>query len=183
MVISIVLTLAGLISVFSLPISLYPEITPPMVVVSASYPGASAEVISKTVGIPLEQEINGVENMLYMDSTSENSGSYSLSITFAIGTDPDMAQVKVQNRIQQALSKLPESVQRQGLTVKRRSSDTLGFLTAYSPNKTHDRMFLSNYVQNNIKDNLSRVNGVGEVQVHASPLSMRVWLNTDNSQL
>lgn len=96
MVISIVLTLAGLISVFSLPISLYPEITPPMVVVSASYPGASAEVISKTVGIPLEQEINGVENMLYMDSTSENSGSYSLSITFAIGTDPDMAQVKVQ---------------------------------------------------------------------------------------
>ena len=179
MVISIVLTLAGLISVFSLPISLYPEITPPMVVVSASYPGASAEVISKTVGIPLEQEINGVENMLYMDSTSENSGSYSLSITFAIGTDPDMAQVKVQNRIQQALSKLPESVQRQGLTVKRRSSDTLGFLTAYSPNKTHDRMFLSNYVQNNIKDNLSRVNGVGEVQVHASPLSMRVWLNTD----
>ena len=179
MVISIVLTLAGLISVFSLPISLYPEITPPMVVVSASYPGASAEVISKTVGIPLEQEINGVENMLYMDSTSENSGSYSLSITFAIGTDPVMAQVKVQNRIQQALSKLPESVQRQGLTVKRRSSDTLGFLTAYSPNKTHDRMFLSNYVQNNIKDNLSRVNGVGEVQVHASPLSMRVWLNTD----
>ena len=118
MVISIVLTLAGLISVFSLPISLYPEITPPMVVVSASYPGASAEVISKTVGIPLEQEINGVENMLYMDSTSENSGSYSLSITFAIGTDPDMAQVKVQNRIQQALSKLPESVQRQGLDRK-----------------------------------------------------------------
>ena len=179
MVISIVLTLAGAIAVFSLPISLYPEITPPMVVVSASYPGASAEVISKTVGIPLEQEINGVENMLYMDSTSENSGSYSLSITFAVGTDPDMAQVKVQNRIQQALSKLPESVQRQGLTVKRRSSDILGFLTAYSPNGKHDRMFLSNYVQNNIKDNLSRVQGVGEVQVHASPLSMRVWLNTD----
>ena len=179
MVISIVLTLAGAIAVFSLPISLYPEITPPMVVVSASYPGASAEVISKTVGIPLEQEINGVENMLYMDSTSENSGSYSLSITFAVGTDPDMAQVKVQNRIQQALSKLPESVQRQGLTVKRRSSDILGFLTASSPNGKHDRMFLSNYVQNNIKDNLSRVPGVGEVQVHASPLSMRVWLNTD----
>lgn len=179
MVISIVLTLAGAIAVFSLPISLYPEITPPMVVVSASYPGASAEVISKTVGIPLEQEINGVENMLYMDSTSENSGSYSLSITFAVGTDPDMAQVKVQNRIQQALSKLPESVQRQGLTVKRCSSDILGFLTASSPNGKHDRMFLSNYVQNNIKDNLSRVPGVGEVQVHASPLSMRVWLNTD----
>lgn len=179
MVISIVLTLAGAIAVFSLPISLYPEITPPMVVVSANYPGASAEVISKTVGIPLEQEINGVEDMLYMDSSSENSGSYSLSVTFKVGTDPDMAQVKVQNRIQQALSKLPESVQRQGLTVKRRSSDILGFLTARSPNSAHDRMFLSNYVQNNIKDNLSRVPGVGEVQVHASPLSMRVWLNTN----
>lgn len=179
MVISIVLTLAGAIAVFSLPISLYPEITPPMVVVSASYPGASAEVIAKTVGIPLEQEINGVEDMLYMDSTSENSGSYSLSISFKVGTNPDMAQVKVQNRIQQALSKLPESVQRQGLTVKRRSSDTLGFLTVHSPKGTKDSMFLSNYVQNNIKDNLSRVDGVGEVQVHASPLSMRVWLNTD----
>lgn len=179
MVISIVLTLAGAIAVFSLPISLYPEITPPMVVVSASYPGASAEVIAKTVGIPLEQEINGVEDMLYMNSTSDNSGSYSLEITFKVGTDSDMAQVKVQNRIQQAVSKLPESVQRQGLTVKRRSSDILGFLTVSSPNGTHDRQYLSNYVQNNIKDNLSRVDGVGEVQVHASPLSMRVWLNTD----
>lgn len=105
-VISIVLSIAGLISVFSLPISLYPEITPPEIVVSANYPGASAEVIAKTVGIPLEEEVNGIENMIYMSSSSEDS-QYSLTITFAVGTDPDMAQVKVQNRIQQAQSKLP----------------------------------------------------------------------------
>ena len=110
MVISIVLTLAGAISIFSLPISLYPEITPPMVTVSANYPGASAEVLAKTIGIPIEQEINGVEDMLYMDSSSQNDGSYSLSVTFKVGTDPDMAQVKVQNRVQQATPKLPSSV-------------------------------------------------------------------------
>ena len=110
MVISIVLTLAGLISVFSLPISLYPEITPPMVTVSANYPGASAEVLAKTVGIPIEQEVNGVEDMLYMDSSSSNNGSYSLSISFKVGTDPDMAQVKVQNRVSQATPKLPSEV-------------------------------------------------------------------------
>ena len=115
MVISIVLTLAGIISVFSLPIALYPEITPPEVVVSASYPGASAEVIAKTVGIPLEEEINGVEDMLYMSSSSENS-SYQLTVTFKVGVDRDMAQVKVQNRIQQAQSKLPTDVTRQGQT-------------------------------------------------------------------
>lgn len=179
MVISIVLTLAGLISVFSLPISLYPEITPPEVVISATYPGASAEVLAKTVGIPLEQEVNGIEDMIYMDSSSENSGRYSLTVTFKVGVDPDMAQVKVQNRIQQALSKLPTEVQRQGLTVKRRSSDILGFLTVLSPNGTHTKLELSDYVENNMKNNLSRVPGVGEVSVHASKLSMRVWLNAD----
>lgn len=179
MVISIVLTLAGAIAVFSLPISLYPEITPPEVTVSARYPGASAEVLASTVGIPLEEEVNGVEDMLYMSSTSENSGSYRLTVTFAVGVDPDMAQVKVQNRIQQALTKLPEEVQRQGISVKRRSSDILGFITVLSPNRTHDKLFLSNYVENNIKNNLSRVYGVGEVSVHASKLSMRVWLDAD----
>lgn len=179
MVISIVLTLAGAISVFSLPISLYPEITPPMVTVSANYPGASADVLAKTVGIPIEQEINGVEDMLYMDSTSQNNGSYSLSVSFEVGTDPDMAQVKVQNRVQQATPKLPSEVQRQGISVTRRSSDILGFLSARSPKGTHDRKFISNYVENNIKNNLARVNGVGEVSVHASPLSMRVWLNAN----
>ncbi len=178
MVISIVLTLAGIISVFSLPISLYPEITPPEIVVSASYPGASAEVIAKTIGIPLEAEINGVEDMLYMSSSSEDS-KYSLTVTFKVGVDRDMAQVKVQNRIQQAQSKLPTDVTRQGLTVKSRSSNILGFISLISPNKTYSQMQLSDYVQNNIKDALGRVSGVGEVNVYSSPLSMRVWLNAD----
>ncbi len=178
MVISIVLTLAGAISVFSLPISLYPEITPPEVVISASYPGASAEVIAKTIGIPLEQEINGVEDMLYMNSSSENS-QYSLTVTFKVGVDRDMAQVKVQNRIQQATSKLPTEVTRQGLTVKSRSSNILGFISIISPNNTYTQLQLSDYVQNNVKDSLSRVSGVGEVSVHAARLSMRVWLDAD----
>lgn len=179
MVISIVLTLAGAIAVFSLPISLYPEITPPTIRVSTTYPGASAEVIANTVGIPLEENINGVEDMLYMDSSSDATGSYGLTVTFKVGTDPDMAQVKVQNRVQQALSQLPAEVQQQGVTVSRRSSDQLGFLTARSPKGTHDTLFLSNYVQNNIKKNLIRVDGIGEVNVYAPPLSMRVWLDAN----
>lgn len=179
MVISIVLTLAGAISLFSLPISLYPEVTPPTIVVSATYPGASAEVIANTVGIPLEETINGVEDMLYMDSTSDSAGSYDLTITFKVGTNPDMAQVKTQNRVQQALSKLPAEVQQQGITVSRRSSDILGFLTARSPKGTMSELQLSDYVQNSIKKNLLKVNGVGEVNVYAAALSMRVWLDAD----
>lgn len=178
MVISIVLTLAGVISVFSLPIALYPEITPPEVVVSATYPGASAEVVAKTIGIPLEEEVNGVEDMLYMSSSSEDS-KYQLTVTFKVGVDRDMAQVKVQNRIQQAQNKLPTEVTRQGLTVRSRSSNILGFITIGSPNGTHTPLELSDYVQNNIKNNLARVYGVGEVNVYSSKLSMRVWLDAD----
>ena len=178
-VIAVVMTLAGVISIFSLPISLYPQITPPEVNVSANYIGASAEVVANTVGIPIEQQVNGVEDMLYMSSTSSNSGDYSLSISFEVGTDPDMAQVKVQNRVQQAMSKLPTDVQRNGVNVRRRSSDILGFLNVRSPKGTHDEQFLSKYVENNIKNNLSRVYGVGEVNVHAAPLAMRVWLDAD----
>jgi len=178
MVVSLVLTLAGAIAVFSLPIALYPEITPPEVVVTASYPGASAEVIAKTVGIPLEEEVNGIENMLYMNSSSEDS-RYQLTVTFKVGMDPDMAQVKVQNRIQQATSKLPTDVTRQGLSVKTRSSNILGFISITSPNKTFDTQALSNYVQNNVKNPLARVKGVGEVNVYSPKLSMRVWLDAD----
>ena len=177
-VISIVMALAGIISVFSLPIALYPEITPPEIVVSASYPGASAEVVAKTIGIPLEEQINGVEKMIYMDSSSEDS-SYSLTITFEAGTDSDMAQVKVQNRIQQALSKLPAEVQRQGLRVLRRSSNILGFVSVFSPDNSWTSNDLSNYVQNNMKNSMSRVDGVGEVNVYSDRLSMRVWLDAD----
>ena len=178
-VIAIVMSLAGLIAVFSLPISLYPQITPPEVNISANYTGASAEVVANTIGIPIEKEVNGVEDMLYMNSTSSNAGSYRLSVSFEVGTDPDMAQVKVQNRVQQAMNKLPSEVQQYGVSVKRRSSDILGFLVVRSPNGTHDRQFLSNYVENNVKNNLARLYGVGEVSVYASPLSMRVWLDAD----
>ena len=179
MVISIVLTLAGAISLFSLPISLYPQVTPPTITVSASYPGASAEVVANTVGIPLEEAVNGVEDMLYMDSESDANGSYQLTVTFKVGIDPDLAQVKTQNRVQQALSKLPAEVQQHGVSVFRRSTDILGFLTARSPNGTMNTLQLSDYVQNNIKKNLIRVNGVGEANVFAPPLGMRVWLNAD----
>ncbi len=178
-VISIVLFLAGIISLFSLPVSLYPQITPPTITVSAMYPGASAEVLANTVGIPLEEAINGVEDMLYMESTSDAAGSYQLTVTFKVGIDPDMAQVKTQNRVQQALSKMPAEVQQQGITVSRRSSDILGFLVARSPNGTFNELQLSDYVQNNIKKNLIKVNGVGEVNVYSPPLSMRVWLDAD----
>ncbi len=178
MVISIVLSIAGLISVFSLPITLYPEITPPEIVVSAGYPGASAEVVARTIGIPLEEQINGVEDMIYMSSSSEDS-SYQLTVTFKVGIDSDMAQVKVQNRIQQALSKLPTEVQRQGLRVMRRSSNILGFVSVYSPDNSWTNQELSDFVQNNMKNNLGRVDGVGEVNVYSARLSMRVWLDAD----
>ncbi|MBQ8465260.1 MAG: efflux RND transporter permease subunit [Alphaproteobacteria bacterium] len=177
-VISLVLSIAGLIALFSLPIALYPEITPPQVVVSAAYPGASAEVIAKTVGIPLEEQINGIENMLYMESSSQDS-RYTLTVTFEVGVDPDMAQVKVQNRIQQAQSKLPTDVIRQGLTVKSQSSNILGFISISSPDDSYNSQELSDYVQNNIKNPISRVKGVGEITIYSPKLSMRVWLDAD----
>ena len=177
-VISIVIVLVGTIALFNLPIALYPDITPPQISVSATYPGASAEVIAKTVGIPLEDEINGVEDMLYMSSTSEDS-AYNLAVTFKTGVDPDMAQVKVQNRIQQATSKLPDEVTRQGITVTRASSNILGFFVFYSPKSTHSEQEIADYVFNNIERPLSRISGVGSVDVYSSQLAIRAWLNSD----
>lgn len=178
-VIAIIMSLAGIIAIFSLPIAMYPEITPPSVTVSADYTGASAETVANTVAIPIEKEINGVDNMLYMSSSSYNSGNYQLDISFEIGTDPDLAQVKVQNRVQKAINSLPDEVQTRGVNVIKRSSEILAFLQAVSPNGTHDRNFLNNYVTNNIKNNLARQYGVGDVHVMGSDLSMRVWLDAD----
>lgn len=178
-VIAIVMSLAGLIAVFSLPIAMYPEITPPQVRVTAQYPGASAETIANTIAIPLETAVNGVDDMMYMESSSYNSGLYTLDISFEIGTDPDLAQVKVQNRIQQAVSQLPDEVQARGVNVMRRSSEMLGFLQALSPNGTRDTNFLNNYVSNNVKNSLARQYGVGEANVMGASLSMRVWLDAD----
>lgn len=177
-VISIVIVLVGIIALLKLPIALYPEVTPPQISVRAAYPGASAEVIAKTVGVPLEDEINGVEDMLYMNSTSEDS-AYTLSVTFKTGVDPDMAQVKVQNRIQQAASKLPEEVSRQGISVTRESSNILGFVVFMSPQNTYSDQEISDYIYNNVERTIAKINGVGNVNVYGSKLSMRVWMNAD----
>ena len=177
-VVSLLLCLAGLISIFSLPIALYPEVTPPEVVVVARYPGASAEVIAKTVGIPLESKVNGVEDMLYMSSSSSD-GSYSLTLTFKTGTDPDLAQVKVQNRVSQAQALLPGDVTRQGISVFRKSSNILGFISFVSPDKTLSALEISDYLNNNVQKNVSRITGVGDAMVFGSSKSMRVWLDAD----
>ncbi|MBQ9970537.1 MAG: efflux RND transporter permease subunit [Elusimicrobiaceae bacterium] len=177
-VISLILCLAGFISLFTLPVALYPEITPPEVVVIARYPGASAEVIAKTVGIPLESKVNGVEDMLYMSSSSSD-GSYNLTITFKTGTDPDLAQVKVQNRVSQASPLLPGDVTRQGVAVFRKSSNILGVLAFYSPKGTMTPLEISDYLNNNVQKNVMRVSGVGDAMVFGSSKSMRVWLDAD----
>lgn len=177
-VISILIVLVGILALFNLPVALYPEVTPPQITVSASYPGASADVIAKTIGIPLEDEINGVEDMIYMDSSSEDS-SYKLTVTFKTGVDPDMAQVKVQNRVQQATSKIPEEVSRQGISVQRESSNVLGYIIFSSPDDSLDEKQIADYVYNNIQRTLAKIQGVGSVDVYSAQLSMRVWLNAD----
>ena len=177
-VISIVIVLVGFLALLNLPIALYPEVTPPQITVSAKYPGASADVIARTIGIPLEDEINGVEDMLYMDSSSEDS-AYTLTVTFKTGIDPDMAQVKVQNRVQQATAKLPDEVTRQGISVKRQSSNILGFIVFSSPSGSMDEKQVADYVYNNVQRPLAKIHGVGSVEVYAAQLSMRVWLNAD----
>lgn len=177
-VISLIISLAGAICLWTLPIALYPEITPPEIYVRASYPGASADVVATTVGIPLEEEINGVEDMIYMSSTSSD-GSYSLTVTFKSGTDPDMAQVKIQNRIQQATGQLPTEVTRRGMTVRRMSSSILAFVSFMSPNGTYDTNYISDYLENNVKKALIKVDGVGDVSIHGAKKSMRIWLDAD----
>ena len=177
-VISIVLLIAGLVSVMTLPIAQYPEITPPTVEVKASYPGANAQVVAETVAAPIEQQVNGVENMLYMSSTSAGDGSYTLTVTFDIGTDLDMAQVMVQNRVALATPNLPEEVNRQGVNNKKKSANIILFISLTSPDNSFDELFLSNYATLNIRDQLSRIKGVGDVMIFPpSDYSMRIWLN------
>ncbi len=179
-VIAIVITLAGVISVSQLPVAEFPELSPPQVKVSASYPGANAQVVEQTVAAVIEAEVNGVEDMSYMSSKSANDGSYSLTVTFEIGTNSDTAQVNVQNRVAQALSKLPEEVTRQGVITKKQSSGILMVAAVSSPNGTYDDVFLSNYTTINIRDTLARVQGVAQVDVlGARNYSMRIWLQPD----
>lgn len=177
-VISLVILIAGAVTQSSLPVAKFPNITPPTVQVTAFYPGANAQVVAETVAAPIEQEVNGVEDMLYMSSSSADDGSYTLNVTFEIGTDMDMATVLVQNRVSIATPKLPEDVRRQGVTTKKQSTQIVQFITLSSPDSRYDPLFLSNYATINIKDELSRINGVGAVNIFgADEYSMRVWLD------
>ncbi|MCG6917665.1 MAG: multidrug efflux RND transporter permease subunit [Deltaproteobacteria bacterium] len=179
MVISIIITLAGLIALFNIPVAQYPQITPPVIRVSAIYPGANAQVVADTVAAPIEKEVNGVDNMLYMSSTCANDGSYSLSVTFEVGTDPDIDQVNLQNRVQLAMSKLPKEVVDQGIDVRKRSASIMAAISFYSPKGTRDRLFLSNYVSKNIKDALVRLRGVSDVFIFGElEYSMRIWMDS-----
>ncbi|WP_236784158.1 efflux RND transporter permease subunit, partial [Azospirillum humicireducens] len=177
-VLSVALFLAGAISLFQLPISEYPEVVPPSVVVRAQYPGANPKVIAETVAAPLEEQINGVENMLYMQSQANSDGNMALTVTFRLGTDPDKAQQLVQNRVSQALPRLPDDVQRLGVTTVKSSPTLTMVVHLLSPNDRYDMTYLRNYAILNVKDRISRIQGVGEVQVWgAGDYSMRVWLD------
>ena len=179
-VISIVIVLAGLAAMRALPIAQYPEILPPQVSVSAAYPGASSQVIAETVAAPLEQAINGVENMIYQLSNSSSSGAMSLTVYFEVGTDPDQATINVNNKVQAALAKLPEEVRRQGVKVEKKSSDILQVITLYSPDDSRDPIFISNYALINVIDELKRLKGVGDAsQFGSKDYSMRIWLRPD----
>jgi len=179
-VISIVITLAGLLALMGLPVAQFPDITPPTVSVNTQYAGASADVVERTVAAPIEQEINGVEGMIYMSSKSDNDGRYNLTVTFDTGTDADMAQVKVQNRVSQALPKLPEEVRRQGVKTEKRSTNMLLIVNIFSPDQSFDALYLNNYATINVKDPLGRVKGVGKAEIiGVMDYGMRFWLKPD----
>jgi HAE1 family hydrophobic/amphiphilic exporter-1 len=176
----ILIVLLGLAAYVTLPVAQYPEIAPPTIQVTASYPGASAEVVSESVATPLEQEINGVDDMLYMISQATGDGQLSITVTFALGTDLDTAQVLVQNRVAIAEPRLPEDVRRVGVTVRKNSPDMLMVIHLSSPDGSRDQLYISSYATLQIRDVLARLDGVGDVRVFgARDYSMRIWLDPE----
>src|SRR5262245_17455285 len=179
-VLSLVITLAGGIAVWTLPIAQYPQITPPSIIVSCNYAGADARVLAEAVAAPIEQQVNGVEDMLYMSSQCTNDGSYSLTVTFQIGVNLNFAQVLVQNRVNLALPQLPDVVKQTGVTTRRRSPDILLIVSVYSPDASRDNLYLSNYATIQLKDELARVDGVGDVILFGQQdYAMRIWLDPE----
>lgn len=182
-VLALLVVVAGLVTLNMLPVAQYPDITPPTVQVNATYPGANAETVAQTVGIPIEQQVNGVDGMLYMSSTSSASGAYALTVTFEVGTDIDMATVMVQNRVSVALNSLPEAVKQQGVTVQKKSSNIVMMLTL-TGDSIYDGLYLANYANLNLVDQLTRVPGVGAVNVMgAGDYSMRIWLDPESMRI
>jgi len=177
-VLSILILIAGLVSVFNLPITEYPEVSPPSIQITANFPGANPSVIAETVAMPLEEQINGVENMIYMDSKATSDGRLRLTVTFAIGTDVDLAQQMVQNRVSQALPRLPDVTRTLGLTVVKSSPDLTMVVHLRSPNDSYDMLYLRNYATINVKDQLAKIKGVGQVSLFGSgDYAMRIWLD------
>src|SRR5258706_735701 len=176
-VIAIVIVLAGLLALRGLPVAQYPEVAPPALQVTATYPGASAQVVEDTVAALIEQEMNGIENLLYMLSSSDSSGNMTMTLTFQTGTNLDVASVEAQNRIKRVEPRLPEEVRRQGVQVVKSRRNYLMFVTVYSPDDSYDRVALGSFVNSNVIDPIRRVPGVGEAQLFGSEYAMRIWLD------
>src|ERR1700753_2531686 len=177
-VLAFLFVLMGAVSLYNLPIAQLPDVVPPTVQVTTRYPGANATDVMNAVALPLEQQVNGVQGMLYMESTSTSDGSYTLTVTFAIGTDLNFAQVLVQNRVASAMASLPQAVQAQGVVVQQRSTAILGIVTLSAPDGRYDSLYLSNYAAINLQQEMARLPGVGNVTVFgAGQYAMRIWLN------
>ena len=181
-VVSILVTLLGIIAYPTLPVSQYPPVAPPTVVIGASYPGASAETLADTVATPIEQQVNGVEDMLYMSSQSTGNGAVQITVTFKLGTDLDKAQVLVQNRVAVAQPRLPQQVQAIGVTVRKSSPDFMMAIQMYSPDNSKSYAYVANYASLNVRDRLLRIEGVGDIALRgARDYAMRIWIDPDRA--